>query len=61
MKLRPAVWQQLLDADPETVLAISGLLTLTNVARRDARFTKEQHDTLTAAAGPDRRMGRRTE
>lgn len=52
VKLRPAAWQQLLIADRETALAISGLLTLVDVARRDERFSDEQHDPLTAAA-PD--------
>jgi uncharacterized protein len=50
--LRLAAWQQLLIADGETAQAMSGLLTLVVVARRDARFSDEQHDTLTAAA-PD--------
>jgi uncharacterized protein len=50
VKLRPAAWQRLLTADPETAQAMSGLLTLADVDRRDSRFTPEQLDTLTAAA-----------
>jgi len=49
-KLRPAAWQKLLTADHETAQAMSGLLTLADVDRRDSRFTPEQLDALTAAA-----------
>jgi uncharacterized protein len=41
-KLRPAAWQKLLTADHETARAMSGLLTLADVDRRDSRFTAEQ-------------------
>jgi len=49
-KLRPAAWQKLLTADHKTAQAMSGLLTLADVDRRDSRFTPEQLDALTAAA-----------
>lgn len=49
-KLRPAAWQKLLTADHETAQAMSGLLTLADVDRRDSRFALEQLDALTAAA-----------
>jgi uncharacterized protein len=38
MKLRPAAWLPLLEADAETSFAIRGLLTLADVARRDERL-----------------------
>lgn len=50
VKLRPSAWQKLLTADHETAQAMSGLLTLADVDRRDSRFTSEQLDGLTAAA-----------
>ena len=50
VKLRPAAWQKLLTADHETALAMSGLLALADVDRRNSRFTPEQLDALTAAA-----------
>src|SRR3984957_11028773 len=50
VKLRPPAWQKLLTADHETAQAMSGLLTLADVDRRDSRFTSEQLDGLTAAA-----------
>ena len=53
VKLRPAAWQRLLIADRETALAMSGLLTLADVDRRDARFSTEQLEALSAAA-PDK-------
>jgi uncharacterized protein len=53
IKLRPADWQKLLVADQETAQAMSGLLTLADVDRRDPRFSTEQLDALSAAA-PDK-------
>jgi uncharacterized protein len=50
VKPRPAAWQRLLTADTETARAISGLLTLADVDPRDARFSEEQLDALSAAA-----------
>ena len=50
VKLRPPAWQKLLTADHETAQAMSGLLTLADVDRRNSRFTPEQLDGLTAAA-----------
>jgi uncharacterized protein len=52
VKLRPAAWRKLLTTDHKTAQAMSGLLTLADVDRRDSRFTPEQLDALTAAA-PD--------
>ena len=46
VKLRPAAWRPLLDANVETAKAMSGLLTLADVARRDARFSKLEYDAL---------------
>jgi uncharacterized protein len=48
--LRPAAWRALLDVDAETAQAISGLLMLADVDRRDRRFPKEQLDALSAVA-----------
>jgi uncharacterized protein len=53
VKLRPAAWRRLLAADVETAQAISGLLTLADVDRRDPRLSEEQLDALTAIA-PDK-------
>jgi uncharacterized protein len=53
VKLRPAAWRGLLAADAETAQAISGLLTLADVDRRDPRFSEEQLDALTTVA-PDK-------
>jgi hypothetical protein len=50
VKLRPAAWRRLLAADAETAQAISGLLTLADVDRRDPRFSEEQLNALTTAA-----------
>jgi uncharacterized protein len=50
VKLRPAAWQKLLTADHKRAQAMSGLLTLGDVDRRDSRFTAEQLDALTAVA-----------
>ena len=50
VKLRPAAWQKVLTAEHETAQALSGLLTLADVDRRDSRFTDEQLDALTDAA-----------
>jgi len=53
VKLRPDACRGLLAADAETAQAISGLLTLADVDRRDPRFSEEQLDALTAVA-PDK-------
>jgi uncharacterized protein len=50
VKLRPAAWRPLLDANVETAKAMSGLLTLADVARRDARFSKLEYDALESTA-----------
>ena len=52
VKLRPAAWQQLLLADPETAQAIAGLLALADIARHDSAFSEKECDALTEAA-PD--------
>jgi hypothetical protein len=49
-KLRPAAWRPLLDADLETAKAMSGLLTLADVARRDERFSETECDALSSTA-----------
>jgi uncharacterized protein len=50
VKLRPAAWRPLLDANVETAKAMSGPLTLADVARRDARFSKLEYDALESTA-----------
>jgi uncharacterized protein len=50
VKLRPAAWRPLLDANVEAAKAMSGLLTLADVARRDARFSKLEYDALESTA-----------
>ncbi|WBJ98836.1 UPF0149 family protein [Methylocystis parvus] len=50
VKLRPAAWRPLLDADLDTAKAMSGLLTLADIARGDARFSKLEHDALASTA-----------
>ena len=49
--LRPAAWKTFLDADLETVAAMSGMLMLAAIARRDEEV--KDHDTASATA-PDR-------
>jgi uncharacterized protein len=50
VKLRPAAWRPLLDADVETAKAMSGLLILADVARRDERFSEIEYHALEATA-----------
>jgi len=50
VKLRPNIWQSLLDADMETAKALSGLLVLADIARRDERFSKLEYDALASTA-----------
>jgi uncharacterized protein len=50
VKLRRAAWHPLLDADLETAKAMSGLLTLADVARRDERFSETECDALSSTA-----------
>jgi uncharacterized protein len=50
VKLRPEAWRPLRDADMETAKAMSGQLTLADVARRDERFSKLEYDALEATA-----------
>jgi len=50
VQLRPAAWQQLLLADPETARAIAGLLALADVARRGSAFSEKEREALTEAA-----------
>jgi uncharacterized protein len=52
VELRPAAWQELLDADPDTAAALHGMLTLAEIARGDQHMTKNDRDVLIAAA-PD--------
>ena len=49
--LRPAAWKAFLDADVDTVAAMSGMLMLAAIARRDEEV--KDHDTASATA-PDR-------
>jgi uncharacterized protein len=49
-KLRPTARQPLLDADIDTAKAMSGLLMLPDVARRDNRFSKTECDALASVA-----------
>ena len=48
VKLRPAAWNTLIAADDQTAKAISGLLTLGDITRRDSRVSRAQIDALTA-------------
>ena len=50
LKLRPTVWQPLLDADSDTGRGMSGLLMLFDVANRDARFSKTECDAIASTA-----------
>jgi uncharacterized protein len=50
VNLRPAVWQRLLNADDDTVRALSGLFMLFDVANRDERFSKTECDTIASTA-----------
>jgi uncharacterized protein len=50
VKLRPTVWQPLLDADSDTARAMSGLLMLFDVASRDERFSKTECDAISSTA-----------
>jgi uncharacterized protein len=49
--LRPAAWKTFLDADGDTVAAMSGMLMLAAIARGDEEV--KDHDTALATA-PDR-------
>ena len=49
--LRPAAWKTFLDADGDTVAAMSGMLMLAAIARRDEEV--KDHDTASATA-PDK-------
>ena len=53
IKLRPAAWRTLLNANAETAQAFSGLLTLADINRNDPRFSEEQRAELTLTA-PDK-------
>jgi uncharacterized protein len=46
MQLRPTAWLPLLEADAEISDAVRGLLTLTEVARRDEGISKVRRDEL---------------
>lgn len=50
VKLRPAAWRPLLDADLKTAKAMSGLLTLVDVARHDERFSETECDAISSSA-----------
>jgi uncharacterized protein len=53
VKLRPAAWQRLLDADAETAAAMRGMLTLVDVVRADGRLVRNDRDALIATAPND--------
>lgn len=44
--LRPEAWSALRNADMETAKAMSGMLTLADIAREDPRFSKTEIDAL---------------
>jgi uncharacterized protein len=48
--LKPAVWSALITAETEAARAWAGLMMLADVARRDARFSDEQLNAITATA-----------
>jgi uncharacterized protein len=52
ISLRPAAWQKLLDADPDTAAAMLGMLALTDIVRGEHDIPREHVDSLTKAA-PD--------
>ena len=56
MKLRPAAWLPLMEADPETSAAIRGLLTLIDVANQDEKLSllkrRELEDAAPELIGP---------
>ena len=53
VKLRPAAWQRLLDADAETAAAMRGMLTLVDVVRADERLVRNDRAVLIATAPND--------
>ena len=50
IKLKPDVWSALTTAEIEAASAWAGLMMLADVARRDARFSDEQLNAITATA-----------
>ncbi len=52
VKLRPTVWQNLLNADAETAAAMRGMMSLADLVRGDHATPQIDRDALTAAA-PD--------
>lgn len=52
VKLHPAAWQKLLGADSDSAAAMSGMLTLADIARGDQRMPQKESEALSATA-PD--------
>jgi uncharacterized protein len=46
--LRPQAWRAFHEADPQAARAMSGLLTLADVARQDPRFSESEIEALSA-------------
>jgi uncharacterized protein len=52
IKLHPAAWQKLLNADAETAVAMHGMLALADIVRGNQHLPRTDSDALTATA-PD--------
>jgi yecA family protein len=57
VRLRPDVWQKLLDTDADTATAMRGMLTLADIARGDRRLSQEESEALSATAPDISRAG----
>jgi uncharacterized protein len=53
VNLRPASWQKLLNADPDTATAMRGMRTLIDIAYGDPNMPMTDRDTLIATAPDD--------
>jgi uncharacterized protein len=53
VNLRPASWQKLLNADPDTATAMRGMWTLIDIAHGDPNMPMTDRDTLIATAPDD--------
>lgn len=51
--LRPSSWRKLLDADPDTAAAMSGMLMLIDFAGRDQNLLPDNNDTVFTTAPDD--------
>src|SRR5258707_6744406 len=52
-KLRPDVWQKLLNADADTAAAMRGMMALADVVCRDQHLSRQDLDTINATAPDD--------